>query len=194
MCKKIYQRLHTYVIVFGLAAVAAGCSIGTDAEKENEETIEAVLEQLFTGPDQELIELVNDPENQTVIGEGVENTNENTNEEENELDVYLEEMNGPYFTEDALELFTAVYLLYYQVEAENNDIKMKPDDIDIEQIDEENGRYNFTMDVTYEEEADEKKSEIGKVKGYVNFTDDDKITRFEITEDEWIEGKLDSFQ
>ena len=71
---------------------------------------------------------------------------------------------------------------------------MKPDDIDIEQIDEENGRYNFTMEVTYEKEADEKKSEIGKVKGYVNFTDDDKITRFEITEDEWIEGKLDSFQ
>src|SRR5699024_6817102 len=136
--------------------VVTSCNIGTDAEKENEETLEAVLEQLFTGPDQELIALVNDPENQTIIGEGVENTNENINEEENELDVYLEELNGPYFTEDALELFTAVYLLYYQVEAENNDIKMKPDHIDIEQIDEENGRYNFTMDVTYEKEADER--------------------------------------
>src|SRR5699024_11824189 len=115
--------------------------------------------------DKELIKIVKYHKKQTDIVEGVENTNENTNEEENELDVYLEEMNGLYFTEDALELFTAVYLLYYQVEAENNDIKMKPDHIDIEQIDEENGRYNFTMDVTYEEEADEKKSEIGKVKG-----------------------------
>src|SRR5699024_6539597 len=194
MCKKIYQRLFTYIIGFGRRVVVTSCNIGTDAEKENEETIEAVLEQLFTGPDQELIALVNDPENQTVIGEVEENANEKIKEEENEREVYLEELNCHYVTEDALELFTAVYLLYYKVEAENNDIKMKPDDIDIEQIDEENGRYNFTMDVTYEEEADEKKSEIGKVKGYVNFTDDDKITRFEITEDEWIEGKLDSFQ
>jgi|SRR5699024_2375522 len=191
MCKRIYQRLLTYVIVFGLIVVVASCNMGTDAEKENEETLEAVLEQLFTGPDQELIELVNDPENQTIIGEDVENTNENTNEEENELDVYLEELNEPYFTENALELFTLVYVLDYQIEAEDNDIKMKPDHIDVEQIDEENGRYNFTMDVTYEDEADEGKSEIGKVKGYANFTDDDKITRFEITEDEWREGKLD---
>lgn len=191
MCKNIYQRLFTYIIVFGLIVVVTSCNIGTDAKKENEETLEAVLEQLFTGPDQELIELVNDPENQTVIGEDVENTNENTNEEENELDVYLEELNGPYFTKDALELFTSVYVLDYQVEADNSDIKMKPDYIDIEQIDEENGRYNFTMDVTYEDEADEEKSEIGKIKGYANFTDDGKITRFEITEDEWREGKLD---
>lgn len=175
--------LFVFIFICGLMLIGSGCGTVTNDEDEDESSLEAVLVKLFTGPDEKLVELASDPDNQTVIGQGVENNNEDSNEEETELDEYLKELYEPYFTEEAFEAFKAIYVLDYQLKAETNDVEMKPNSIEIEKVDEENGRYNFTLDVVYENDAE---SETSEVTGLVNFSGNE-ITRFEITGDEWRE-------
>lgn len=177
--------LFKFLLIVSLILVT-GCSFGTESEDTNMSTLEKVLEHLFNGPDDELIELVNDPANQTFIGIGEKNEEEQNNDDATELEDYLQDLYGPHFsTDNAYEGFSGLYPLGYQLDAHLNNYKMNIDRIDIEESDKKNKRYDFTVLVTItdvsENEANSKKAEI---EGYANFSQEDKITRFYISDDD----------
>lgn len=176
--------LFKFLLIVSLALVS-GCSFGTETKDTNTSTLEIVLGHLFNGPHDELIELVNDPANQTIIGIGEEDKKEQNSDGASELDDYLQDLYGTYFTNNAYERFYGIYPLEYQLHAYENKHKMSVDTIDVEESDAKNKRYDFTVLVTIidksEDEANFKKME---VEGYANFSQEGKITRFNILDDD----------
>lgn len=181
------ERYKTFLFKFLLIVsliLISGCSFGTESKDTNTSTLEKVLEHLLNGPHDELIELVNDPANQTIIGIGEKNEEKQNNDGASELDDYLQDLYGLHFTDNAYERFYRLYPLEYQLYAYENDYKMSIDTIDVEESDKKNKRYDFTALVTItdvsEDEASSKKVE---VEGYANFSQEGKITRFNISDD-----------
>ena len=181
------ERYKTFLFKFLLIVsliLISGCSFGTESKDTNTSTLEKVLEHLLNGPHDELIELVNDPANQTIIGIGEKNEEKQNNDGASELDDYLQDLYGLHFTDNAYERFYRLYPLEYQLYTYENDYKMSIDTIDVEESDKKNKRYDFTALVTItdvsEDEASSKKVE---VEGYANFSQEGKITRFNISDD-----------
>src|SRR5699024_12084595 len=103
---KTVYRIVIPFFMLGVFLFAVGCSSNNpnSQQDENLSTLEAVLENTFTGPNQELNRLSNDPENLTVIGKNGETKNP---ESPNELDLYLEEMYQRHFTKEMYNGYAA---------------------------------------------------------------------------------------
>lgn len=168
------------VLLFGILLTVVGCSLSDTSESapqdNNITTIEAVIEDLFTGPDQELIDLLYSPENVTIIGSDTE-----VEEVENstELDLYLEEKyKKSHFTEDMYSQYIVMYVLDYHISAHSNDYRMEVDSIDIEQNATTESAYDFTVNVRYNKAGNEQMN--AEVTGRVHIYEESKIASFNL--------------
>jgi len=187
---KTAYRIVIPFLILGVFLFAVGCSSNNDAsgsnpnspQDENLSTLEAVLENTFTGPNQELNRLSNDPENLTVIGKNSETKNP---ESPNELVLYLEEMYQPHFTEETYNEYVGEYVFSYQ--AKEND-EMKVDNIDIKQKESNEIIYDFTANVEYQAEGNE--AQVYELKGQANFSEEGKIKEFKLYSDDGLSKAL----
>ncbi|UFU00676.1 hypothetical protein KO561_07000 [Radiobacillus kanasensis] len=135
-------------------------------EEENvdgdSEILKEILNKQFSGPDQELMNLLEDPDNLTIIGK-----EESKPKGPTELDKYLEEEYKSSFTDDAYQTFIGSYLLDFQSTAHYGDYKLQAESIDLEQSDSNDEEYMFKVKVGYQ------KGEIEK--GYAEVTGRAKV-------------------
>ncbi len=181
--RNVFRLLKTFLLS-GIFLLIVGCS-SSDASKnkpqdENITTIETVLEHQFTGPDQELIKLLENPNNQTIIGK--EGGNGASEAKQTELDLYLEETYKSYFTEDMYNEFIGTYALGYHTAAYNNGYQLEVRNIDIKQNDTTENAYDFTVNVQYQKENNKKMS--SEVTGRAHIYEEGKISNIDFSDDD----------
>lgn len=181
----MYRKIFFLFIGAGLLLAACSSAGSSDGASTDEEKIKSVLEQQFTGPDQQLMKLLDDPENRTVIGK-----EESTPEEPTELDLYLEDNYKSYFSESMYETFIGSYAMDYHNAASTTGYQFKPENIEIEANDTTEGAYDFTVDVLYQKKGSEEKK--ATVTGRVNVSDEGTITRYLLKDDEGLSMSLRS--
>ncbi|MGG0179127.1 hypothetical protein [Gottfriedia acidiceleris] len=137
-----------------------------------------ILEKQFTGPDIKLIEMLTMEENITVIGKDGEDIHLQKN---TELEKYYEKTYQPYFTEKMYNNFIAAYALNYQFLANKSGYQMKVDNIDIKEIETNEGAYEFKVNVLYRKDGSKRKG--AEVSGRVYFNTDGKITNIRYLDD-----------
>lgn len=178
-----------FFLFFGVLLIFSGCSSNIDSKsislKENSIIIKKVLKHQFNGPDQELVKLLNDPENATIIGE---NTETSVTKTPTKLDSYLEKQYKHYFTEEMYSQFISKFALSYQGLANGKGYEIKIDKIDITQDKDNVQSYYFTANVDYQNEGSGKNETA--IKGNVHFSDEGKISKFELLSDGGLSEKM----
>jgi hypothetical protein len=172
------------ILFFSLVVLISGFLMGgcSNSEKTNKKAIKEVLEHEFTGPDEELMELMWNPEYRTVV---------NNREENKELDKYLEEIYGPYFTDSGLHSFLAAFGgTQYQTFAYNAGYKLIFKGVTTEQDKNNPNLYTFAARVGYQKSGEEE--ETVNVEGKVSFStkEEAKIGAFKYGNDEGLSDKL----
>ncbi|MFD1851278.1 hypothetical protein [Oceanobacillus bengalensis] len=181
-----FYRITLAFLLFGILLFVVGCSsddeLPSSSQDENLTTLETVLENTFTGPNQKLNELLEDPNNATIIGEDSETKSP---ESPTELDLFLEERYQSHFTDDMFGEYIGTYALSYHP-SENN--SMEIDSIDIQQNETDEITYDFTTKVQYQKAGNE--PNIYNVTGQANFSEEGKIAGFEFFSDEGLSEAL----
>ncbi|MFA9557601.1 hypothetical protein ACERII_09875 [Evansella sp. AB-rgal1] len=153
---------------------------------ENISTIRTVLQEQFTGPDKNIVELLTAEENITSIGRD----NEDDTEEQDSspyLDAYLAEKYKPFFTESAYDTYIATHGVDYHWLADVNDYTLIASGFDISETIE--NTYDFTVDVIYKKKGNEHKNAL--VTGRANMNEDGKISFIQFLDDD---GLLEALQ
>jgi hypothetical protein len=156
--EKRKYNFFTTVIFASILLMLVGCTenIETKTQDENIETMEYVLENALTGPNDELEQL---KEN-----EGLES-----------LVKYEEDLYKEYFANDTSYLeFVNSYGSTLMIEPMRNDYKLKVKSIDFEKTDSKEIIYNFSVELEYQKEGSGK-SEVEIVTGQANLNDEHKI-------------------
>ncbi|RSD28707.1 hypothetical protein [Mesobacillus subterraneus] len=178
------MQLRKYVIlsvaIIFSWAVVTGCS-KTEAKEINGKVVEEVLKLQFSGPDEKLMDLIENPKYRTVK-DGVE--------ENQEFDQYMDELYGAYFTGRGLEFFVPVFANSYQVYAYNFDYKLTYKGAAVEKHGSIANRYDFVAEVGYQKE--DGKEETVEVEGYVLFSEKEegKIEKFHYGNDNGLSDRL----
>lgn len=170
---KVKSKLLLSFTLFLSVFVLGACS-KEESEDANKKVIQAVLELQFDGPDEEFMSLIHDPQYTTII-EG--------SEVNPELDKYVQEEYGPYFTQFYVEAFLNTTGLIYPVTAYVSEYNLNLKDVVIEKFKDVSNRYTFVATVGYQQEGEEEK--IADVSGSVLFSTDEKgkIGKLEYEED-----------
>ncbi|MCP3029477.1 hypothetical protein [Halobacillus sp. A5] len=186
------HRIITYLLLLGVCLAFTACaSVNTsesDSKDQNINVIESVLKQQFTGPDQELMDLLDDPQNSTIIGNG----EPSNSEEPTWLDIYLEEKYQTYFSESMYDEFIGTYAMGYHVVAYNNDYQFEAEKVDIKKNDDAEGAYDFTVNVLFKKEKNGTEEKSSKVTGRININEEGKITNFRLMGDDDLSKTLTS--
>ena len=166
--KLLYMSLLLLLSVVLLVA----CTRAADSEID---IIHNVLELQFNGPDETMMKLLHDPAYKTVV-DGKE-----VNEE---LDQYVAEVYGPYFTESYLDTFFRIFGMHYPSMAHFSGHKLDLKHVVIEKSDKASNRYTFTATVGYKIDGG-KEEKTANVSGVVLFSTKEhgKIGKFEYGED-----------
>ena len=163
--------LSLFIIISSL--LLNGCS-QNEAVDPNRKVIQKVLELQFTGPDEKLVDLLENPKYKVV---------KNGKEENHELDKYIEEVYGSYFTVSELDFFMRTFGTPFQILANHNGYKLSFKGVTIKQHEKHLNRYNFTAQVSYQKNGG--KEETKEVEGLILFSTDEegKIGRFQYGND-----------
>lgn len=139
--------------------ITAGCTsdessgVSADEETTTKEDVTTVLEQMYTGPDEELIQLYEQGSNE-------------------ELLAYYRDEFGPYLTENFMEKAIATNLVTgFHQKANSHDVKMKIADMSVEQSEDKETAYDFAIQI------DISNGETAEVSGRVNTNEAGKVTR-----------------
>lgn len=172
--KNIAFKLSFISLMLLLSGGILNACSKADAEDPNVDIIESVLKLQFNGPDETLMKLLLDPQYEAVV-DGKE-----VNEE---LDKYVAEVYGPYFTEFFLNTFLQTFGLHYPVMAHETNHKLNLKDVVIEKSDAASNRYTFTVTVGYLKDGEDE--ETADVSGFVLFSTKEKgkIGKFEYGDD-----------
>ncbi len=194
------KRIVGILIVFCSCFLIIGCSQNGTAEKnevvetneidaKTRETIQAVIEKEFNGPDKKYMELW-DAATATQTGDMSQEEYDAWMEtpEYKAYINYMKDTYSPYFTENAYDIFSRSGAFYYSFS--DQEYKITTSDIQINQSENEDTFYNFTFNVTYENDNGEtsdyrfdgnaivpKEGKIGKIQ----FNDKDGLSQ-KITE------------
>lgn len=162
------------------AVVFAACS-NTKAEDPNVEIVEKVLDLQFSGPDEKMIELLENSEHTTIVD------GKQVNEA---FDTYSKDVYGAYFTENYLVPFFQTAGLIYPTSADFSGYKLDLKDVVVTQASNASNRYTFTATVGYVKEGEEEKT--ADVSGVVLFSTKDKgkIGKFDYGEDNGLAKEL----
>lgn len=188
--KNIY---HTSIIALQFISVFTliGCGNNTDNTSENVssentdndiEVIETVLEKNFNAPDETLVSELYDPDNATTIDQPSQESSTSSKNSTNDLDQYLEDNYGEYFTDYGYEKFftTTGVGLNYSVEADHANYSITPDEVSVVQDEENPNRYQFEVTVTYTNANNEDNT--GTIIGRVEMKNE-KIDSLDINDD-----------
>lgn len=175
----MHKRKNKTLIVFMTLIMSisgfliSGCSQDETGDP-NKVVIQEVLELQFTGPDKEFIDLLWNPKYKIV---------ENGAERNSELDKYIEEAYGEYFTESELDSFMRAFGTTYQSFADSSGYTLQFKEASIEQNEQAPNRYTFIAKVGYQKDGDEEK--IANVEGLVLFStkEEGKIGKFQYGND-----------
>ncbi|WP_112180301.1 hypothetical protein [Paraliobacillus zengyii] len=169
-----------FILLVGLIVFVGGKQWFFIDDRDKKEVIEHVLNEQFSTADEELIRLIDSPENATIL----DGTAEVMSEENTELNAYLEEQYSAYFTENIYQEYLTTYAFMYQMPAYYSNHTLHADDINLEKNDNEDGLYNFTVSVSYGE------NEEAVVSGRARVNDQEVISYFEILEDDGLQHVL----
>jgi hypothetical protein len=156
--KKRKYKFFATIIFASVLSMLVGCTVNTETESQdkNIQTIEFVLQNALTGP--------NDQLEQIIEKEGLES-----------LVKYQEDLYKEYFANDTSYLeFVNNYASTLMIEPMRNDYKLKVKTIDFEKTDSEEIIYNFSVELQYQKEGSEK-SEVEIVTGQANLNEEHKI-------------------
>ncbi|MCA0970853.1 hypothetical protein LCM20_09645 [Halobacillus litoralis] len=164
------------LLLLGLSAILVGCTAANSAQEKDVETIEAMLTQQFTGPDQKMMELLNDPDHVTVIGLG----ETKRPEEPNELEQYLEATYHPYFTDQEYEDFIGAFAMAPHVFGEADAYQFEVEQVIVKDVEATDGAYDFTVEIRYEKDGTEENTQVS---GRINVNEEGKISRYRPIDD-----------
>jgi hypothetical protein len=171
---KFFSKCASILLIVMVAALA-GCSVEAESKDKNISTLETVLNETFTVPNKELRDILEDPNNYTMIGND-ENTSSSS-----DLDSYLKKKYQESFTEEMYDKYTGTYALsYIAASPENSEMKIK--DVQVAQKEKQQNIYDYTAIIDYKKD-DGSPIEKYEVKGQVNFSESGKIVAFIIDED-----------
>ncbi|KLV28391.1 hypothetical protein ABW02_01200 [Niallia circulans] len=171
---KFFSKCASILLIVMVAALA-GCSVEAESKDKNISTLETVLNETFTVPNKELRDILEDPNNYTMIGND-ENTSSSS-----DLDSYLKKKYQESFTEEMYDKYTGTYaLIYIAASPENSEMKIK--DVQVAQKEKQQNIYDYTAIIDYKKD-DGSPIEKYEVKGQVNFSESGKIVAFIIDED-----------
>ncbi|WP_407268528.1 hypothetical protein [Radiobacillus sp. PE A8.2] len=148
-----------------------------ESKDDNITTIETVLMQQFENADQELIDLLDAPENNTIIGKDEQKTPKSPTG----LEQYLEGKYSSYFTADMYSEYIVNYALAYQLAAFDNNYHLQVDFIEITEEEGILGSYDFTAYVIYNKERDEQQRV--QITGRAGVNSEGKINHINFTSD-----------
>lgn len=162
--------------------LSAACST-TEATDQNIDIVEKVLELQFNGPDERLMELLQNPEYTTIVED------QQVNEE---LDAYINDVYGEYFTEDYLVPFFQTAGLMYPTAADFSGYELQMKDVVVKQAEKVSNRYTFTATVGYVKPGEQEK--VADVSGVVLFSTSEKgkIGKLDYGEDDGLYKELSS--
>ncbi|WP_144038236.1 hypothetical protein [Sporosarcina sp. P25] len=145
--------------------------------------VEKVLKLQFNRPDQKIIDLLQNPDYTKVV---------DGKEVNDELDQYITEVYGDYFTKDYLVPFFQTSGLVYPVAAELSGYELNLKDTVVKQSEKASNRYTFTATVGYIQDGEKEKT--ADVSGVVLFSTNEKgkIGKFEYVEDNGFYKELSS--
>lgn len=63
-----FVKKYTTILFIAMLSMVVGCSAENDSEDKNIRTLETVLNETFTVPNKELRDILEDPNNYTIIG------------------------------------------------------------------------------------------------------------------------------
>ncbi|RWZ50132.1 hypothetical protein EQV77_17810 [Halobacillus fulvus] len=178
--KILKEKLTMIMLIVGISMFVAGCSstnIQSASKDDNVSSIQTVLQNQFNGPDQKLMNLLEDPENATFIGDTEEEGN--NKETETELEKYFSEVYKPFFTENMYEKFIGAYAMNYHTAAAKNNYKIEVKELKISQGDSNKDAYDFSLKVAYEGKGINGSE---KVTGKAHMNDEGKITKIQYFE------------
>ncbi|TYR72495.1 hypothetical protein FZC79_22535 [Rossellomorea vietnamensis] len=153
-------------------------------EDENIETIETVLDNVFSGPDKELKKLLDDQD--SYIEE------DKAQEYQSNLYSYYENIYQPYFEENTFQGHINTNQLTFTQLAYYKGYQLKADKINVKEDEKTDGAYNFTVNVHYYK-GDIKEGDI-KVTGRVNIYNTGKINTLKFYDDGGLEELIKIIQ
>lgn len=175
----MHRKLFIGFLVLLLILSTVGCRQKDDEEKAQMKALETVVTDLLSGPDEALVQALNDEA--TIIVQGVE---ESGSPPENDKLSTVEKEFGGYFTGDALNRFAGDYLSPYQLFASNSGAEIKTKEVNITKTD---SGYDFSARVQYTKGEE---SGIANVQGDAQLLENGKINSFRIFSDdkllEWL--------
>ncbi|WP_303965531.1 hypothetical protein [Sporosarcina ureae] len=160
----------------------AACS-NAKTEDQNAGIVEKVLKLQFNGPDQKIIDFLQNPDYTKVV---------DGKEVNDEFEQYITEVYGDYFTKDYLIPFFQTAGLVYPVAAELSGYELSLKDTVVKQSEKASNRYTFTATVGYTKDGEKEKT--ADVSGVVLFSTNEKgkIGKFEYGEDNGLYKELTS--
>ncbi|WP_313247652.1 hypothetical protein [Sporosarcina ureae] len=158
----------------------AACS-NTEAGDPNVGIVEKVLMLQFNGPDEKIMDLLQNPDYAKVVD------GKQINEE---FDEYVTEVYRDYFTEDYLVPFFQTSGLIYPTAAKFSGYTLNLKDTVVKQTEKDSNRYTFTATVGYLKDGEKEKT--ADVSGVVLFStkEQGKIGKFEYGEDNGLSKEI----
>ncbi|WP_298785465.1 hypothetical protein [uncultured Marinococcus sp.] len=176
----LLQRPLILTVAIFLLVFSGGCTGMNDINiQQDRSNLKRVLTNQFSGPDETLVQLLNDTEHATVIGD-IENETDNT-EGNSELDAYYQKQYREYFTADAYEEFVRVHAAHYHMIAEENQMEMNVKDLRLTQWETADRAYDFHLQVAYQDNAQQ---DTENIQGQAWMNDNHQITRIRFSEHE----------
>lgn len=179
--KNKFGALSAKRILYVCLAIMGAVLMTACSKDKNEENLRKVLEQMYNGPDKELVELsMEEPTiNESEIKDG--ETGVASIKEWVFFDK-LEELYQPLFTEEAYQSLLEERELYkYHLEAWDNKYTLKTDSININQSKTDKTKYEFTVQVKYTPETGDAKTI--DIQGTSQFSEDGKINYLKVFSD-----------
>ncbi|RDW18730.1 hypothetical protein CWR48_10435 [Oceanobacillus arenosus] len=168
--KRRVFRFSPIAIVAIFLILIVGCSDNPEikSQDENIQTIEAVLQNTLTGPDDELKHILE--------------------EDFDALGPYEEKLYKDYFADEASYIgFISIYGSTTLLTSETKDYEFEVTKIEYEKTDSKEIIYNFSVELQYQKEGSEL-SEVGIVDGQANLNEAHKIERILIRAGDFLNG------
>ena len=191
----ILKKIYAYSLLllnFSAIFMLVGCGNDPDESLHDENTknieiIKTVLEKTLNAPDKVLLSKLFDEDNATIIIQDSQTTIDSPEDGKSDLDNYLQDTYGEYFTDYGYEKFfiTSGEGFNYSVYAERADYTIVSNEIAVVQDEEDRQRYEFDATVSYTNELQEEhkallngrvEMENGKINSF-NINDDDGLLR-----------------
>ena len=185
--KAVFGICVGLIIILAIIIIAFPLLEKMKSKNKNEKAIQAVVEQIFTCPNEELIKLYSDMSE--AVDDKIDSLSPDikiyslTDEDFSKIENKLEEMYAPYILSSWYESFMKHMQMNFVIYSISKDYEIEVDHIEITQNETISTNYSFTIDIHYGLIDGEKKDI--EIKGSAQFTDvNGKISYIKIFDNE----------